>query len=99
VKLPPPSLRLVSHAAEADSAERTKRVPPGLAREDHPGRGVGLSTAGGVVAELQAEAARHGVAGDVRPGVVEAMRAEIAAGRLGGPDDVERALDALLEVM
>jgi hypothetical protein len=49
------------------------------------------------VSELRSKAAEHGIEGDVRPDVVADMKAEIKAGRLGSPADVERAIDALLQ--
>ncbi len=39
---------------------------------------------------------REGSPRRFRPEVVESIRAEIAAGTFGGPDDIERTVDALL---
>lgn len=83
---------------------RTTRLAPALppeARADtHSGAqsadGARFSRAGSMVSSLRQQAAAHGVAGDIRPGVVEDMRREIAEGRLGTPEDLDRAVDALL---
>ncbi|MES2640693.1 MAG: hypothetical protein V4850_14455 [Myxococcota bacterium] len=55
-----------------------------------------FSQAGSMVSSLRQQAAAHGVNGDIRPGVVEDMRREIAEGRLGTPEDLDRAVNALL---
>ena len=90
MKVGPSPLRIVPPST-TESAPRRATAPA----EGEPGR-VALSGAATLTASLRAEAAEHGVHGDVRPGVVEAMRAEIREGRLGTPEDVERALDALM---
>jgi hypothetical protein len=56
-----------------------------------------LSAVGSVTSDLRAKAAEHGTQGDIRPDFVAEMKAEIEAGRLGSPADVERAIDALLQ--
>jgi len=86
------SLRIVAPEPRTTwSATSTQR------RELPAGERSALSAVGSYAGELRAEAARFGIEGEVRPGIVEQMRAEIAAGRLGTPADIERALDALLE--
>lgn len=81
-----------SRVAIEPVAPRATPAPRPAARD-----GATLSSAGSLVSELRAEAAAHGVEGDVRPDVVARMKAEIADGRLGTPEDVERAIDALLQ--
>lgn len=46
---------------------------------------------------MRAEAAATGVAGGVDAERVAWIRGELAAGRVGGPDDIDRAARALLE--
>lgn len=86
-----PPLRLVTPADGVSQSRRGAEPPRAEPAEAR------LTGAGAFVGSLRAEAAKHGVAGDVRPEVVEAMRAEIREGRLGTPEDIERALDALME--
>lgn len=83
------------------SAVPALRAVPALERVDAPGAasprdGARFSETGSLVSALRREAAAHGVAGDIRPGVVEDMRREIAEGRLGTPEDLDRAVSAML---
>ncbi len=55
-----------------------------------------LSEAGRFVSDLRDMARTEGRFGGIREDVVAATRREIAEGRFGGPEDVERAIDALL---
>lgn len=55
-----------------------------------------LSSTGRLVSELRETARAEGPYGGVREDVVAGIRREIAEGRFGGPQDVERAIDALL---
>ncbi len=73
--------------------------PSGLGRDGARATTSGLSETGTLVSTLRRDAAAHGIAGDIRPGVVEDMRREIAEGRLGSPADLDRAVDALLEAL
>lgn len=53
-----------------------------------------LTLAGRMVADLHAEAAKQGV---VRPNIVAQMRREIANGKLGSAEDIDRAVNRLLQ--
>ena len=55
-----------------------------------------LSSAGQLVSDLRETARSEGAFGGVRADVVADLKKEIAEGRFGGPEDVERAIDALL---
>lgn len=66
---------------------RAQRV---TARDEAPARQPG-------VLGMRAEAAETGVAGGVDAERVAWIRGELAAGRVGGPDDIDRAARALLE--
>lgn len=55
-----------------------------------------LSSTGRVVADLREAARAEGPYGGVRDDVVASIKREIAEGRFGGPQDVERAIDALM---
>ena len=53
-----------------------------------------LSRTGKMVSELRAEASSTG---GIRPDVVAHMKREISSGRLGSHEDIERAIDRLLQ--
>lgn len=53
-----------------------------------------LSSTGKMVSELRAEASSTG---GIRPHVVAHMKREISSGRLGSHEDIERAIDRLLQ--
>ncbi len=55
-----------------------------------------LSSTGQFVSDLREAARSEGRFGGVRADVVADLKKEIAEGRFGGPEDVERAIDALL---
>lgn len=88
-----PSLRLLTPAEGTVAPRRAVEPPRATRSEPTEAR---FTEAGAFVGSLREEAAEYGVIGDVRPDFVEAMRAEIRAGRLGSPQDIERALDALM---
>ncbi|MDP2307125.1 MAG: hypothetical protein Q8P18_13960 [Pseudomonadota bacterium] len=73
------------------ASTRTSATPATAASD-----GARFTQTGTLVSSLRREAAAYGVAGDIRPGVVEDMRREIAEGRLGTPEDLDRAVDAML---
>ncbi|MEN9785853.1 MAG: hypothetical protein RLZZ299_1117 [Pseudomonadota bacterium] len=55
-----------------------------------------LSGTGRLVSDLRATARSEGRYGGIREDVVASVRRDMATGRFGGSDDVERAIDALL---
>ncbi len=55
-----------------------------------------LSGTGRLVSDLRATARTEGRYGGIREDVVASVRRDMASGRFGGSDDVERAIDALL---
>ncbi len=57
---------------------------------------VEISAVSQVVAELRHSLNTQGLYGEVRTGVIEQLRRDIASGRLGGEEDIEAALHALL---
>lgn len=63
-----------------------------MSRPESPAVSVGRSE----FSQQLREAARTSPGGTVRADVVAEARADIAAGRLGSPADIERAIDALL---
>lgn len=79
--------RAVSGDARAPTNVRAERV---TARDEAP-----VAERG--VVGMRAEAAAHGVAGDVDPQRVAWIRQELSAGRIGGAEDIDRAARALLE--
>lgn len=90
---PDPSVYAERRAVEAPRL--APALPPANAASTNASATT-LSTTGSLVSSLRRDAAAHGIAGDIRPGVVEDMKREIAAGRLGSPEDLDRAVDALL---
>lgn len=55
-----------------------------------------LSDTGRLVSDLRETARAEGPYGGIREDVVAGIKREMAEGRFGGPQDVERAIDALL---
>lgn len=53
-----------------------------------------LTLAGRMVADLRAEASQQGL---VRPNIVAQMRRDILLGKLGTPEDIDRAVNRLMQ--
>ena len=88
----PVQIRSVSQPVVARSARDL-----GTTESWSPGRdSSALSSTGQLVSDLRETARAEGRYGSIRPDVVAGLKREIAEGRFGGPEDVERAIDALL---
>ncbi len=88
----PVQVRSVSHSEVSRSARDLGQADSWSPSRDSSA----LSSAGQLVSDLRETARSEGRYGAVRPDVVAGIRREIAEGRFGGPEDVERAIDALL---